>query len=125
MNAYLQPSTGESGALRIRPGTHLGSQDDDVEVVLATEPGDVIAFDPRAQHGRVGRRRRGSGGTSTSRPSRTRTTPMAAPGQRDLVRELSDWPHPPEWPVWETWAGDRSSPGRATAIDRLGALGVL
>jgi Phytanoyl-CoA dioxygenase (PhyH) len=61
--SYLEPLDGDSGALRVLPGSHrlpvsalghLYSVDVDVSdvpaQVLATEPGDVIAFDPLLYH---------------------------------------------------------------------------
>ena len=61
--AYLEPLDGDTGALRVLPGSHrltdaalghLYSLDLDVPdvpgQVLATEPGDVIVFDPLLYH---------------------------------------------------------------------------
>jgi hypothetical protein len=61
--AYLEPLDAESGALRVLPGSHRLTDDNvrhlyalDLEVpdvpgqVLATEPGDVIVFDPLLYH---------------------------------------------------------------------------
>jgi hypothetical protein len=49
---YLEPLTGVAGALRIRPGSHLGEVRD--PVVIETTPGDVIAFDEHVAHGSAG-----------------------------------------------------------------------
>ena len=50
--AYLDPLTATSGALRVRPGSHLGEAGD--EVVVETAPGDLVAFDEHLVHGSVG-----------------------------------------------------------------------
>ena len=68
--AYLEPVDGNSGALRVLPGSHRSPDDAirhlyslDLAVpdvpgqVLSTEPGDVIAFDPLLYHAVVGRPR--------------------------------------------------------------------
>jgi hypothetical protein len=69
--AYLEPVDGDSGALRVLPGSHrlpgaalghLYSLDlavpDVPGQVLSTEPGDVIAFDPHLYHASWGGRDR-------------------------------------------------------------------
>lgn len=70
--AYLEPLDGATGALRVMPGSHRLPEEAlgrhlhaiDVEVpdvpaqVLATEPGDVIAFDPLLWHASWGGRDR-------------------------------------------------------------------
>jgi len=49
---YLEPLTADAGALRIRPGSHLGEVRD--PVVIETTPGDVIAFDEHVAHSSAG-----------------------------------------------------------------------
>jgi hypothetical protein len=45
---------------------------------------------------------------------------------RDLVLELSSWPHPARWPVWDEWISARPrSDERARAISRLVSIGAL
>jgi hypothetical protein len=50
--SYLEPLTGEAGALRIRPGSHRGEEHE--AVTIGTRPGDVIGFDEHVAHGSVG-----------------------------------------------------------------------
>lgn len=57
--AYLEPLRAASGALRVRPGTHRTSARDvaaepEAEIVVETEPGDVIAFDEHLLHASFG-----------------------------------------------------------------------
>ncbi|MCZ6677015.1 MAG: phytanoyl-CoA dioxygenase family protein [Candidatus Poribacteria bacterium] len=64
---YLQPVTANTGALRVIPGTHRLPDDDDFvngvrsmplesvpATALASEPGDVVAFDLRMWHASYG-----------------------------------------------------------------------
>jgi hypothetical protein len=50
--SYLEPLTGEAGALRIRPGSHRGEKRN--AVIIETSAGDVIAFDEHVAHGSIG-----------------------------------------------------------------------
>ncbi|MDQ1383934.1 MAG: hypothetical protein QOG65_1313 [Actinomycetota bacterium] len=59
--AYLEPVTASSGALRVRPGSHVDSASDANDALLEavleaveTEPGDVIALDEHLLHGSAG-----------------------------------------------------------------------
>lgn len=65
--AYLEPLTASSGALRVRPGSHVAFATDGNDALDAlealseaveTEPGDVIAFDEHLMHGSTGGRDR-------------------------------------------------------------------
>lgn len=127
-NAYLDPVGEATGALRVKVGSHDDlradpSSDLDDVAVLETKPGDVIAFDPRAMHASFG-------GTHRLRwcvdyaalPSGDDRGGVEA--TRGLVEELASWPHPPEWPVWRTWARNASHPRRLEAVAALRQLGV-
>jgi hypothetical protein len=58
--AYLEPLTAGTGALRVVPGSHLliGAVGDGADVVLETDPGDLIVLDEHLVHGSVGGRDR-------------------------------------------------------------------
>jgi len=63
---YLEPLTGDRGALRVQPGSHRAGWDDDVELsvdvepglVIETDPGDVVCFDEHLLHASTGGRDR-------------------------------------------------------------------
>ncbi len=55
--AYLEPLDAGSGALRVRPGSHLRG-DAAGEEIVATRPGDVIVMDERVAHASFGGRDR-------------------------------------------------------------------
>jgi hypothetical protein len=142
-NAYLQPAAASTGALRVVAGSHVpelgrgvGSYLASVGVewrdrpnalpgfALETEPGDVIGFDPRLYHGAWGSGRRLRWNVDYAQfPAATDSVRRAK--IRDLVRELSDWPHPPQWPVWNDWLQEDAPASRAHAIDNLTELGAL
>jgi hypothetical protein len=53
--AYLEPLDASTGALRVRPGSHLRNDEaHSSERVVATKPGDVIVFDEHLEHGSLG-----------------------------------------------------------------------
>jgi Phytanoyl-CoA dioxygenase (PhyH) len=55
--AYLEPLTASSGALRVRPGSHVAPSTGahlELTEAVETEPGDVIVFDEHLWHGSVG-----------------------------------------------------------------------
>jgi hypothetical protein len=53
--AYLEPLAASSGALRVRPGSHVRKDVARVsERVVSTTPGDVIVFDEHLEHRSVG-----------------------------------------------------------------------
>ena len=58
--AYLEPLAADTGALRVVPGSHrdLDEGSDGPEVVLETQPGDVIVFDEHLLHSSSGGRDR-------------------------------------------------------------------
>ncbi|MDQ1461915.1 MAG: hypothetical protein QOI08_3399 [Actinomycetota bacterium] len=59
--AYLEPLTAGSGALRVRPGSHVSSASDTSDALteaVETRPGDVIALDEHLMHGSAGGRDR-------------------------------------------------------------------
>lgn len=132
-NAYLDRVEEATGALRIavrsqkRPAvvpSLFDPTDAGVEVaVLQTEPGDVIAFDPRAFHASFGGTHRlrwcvdYAAVPSTHDVVRTEAT-------RGLVEELSSWPHPADWPVWRSWAASVSSSRGREAVATLRKLGI-
>jgi hypothetical protein len=122
-NAYLQPATESTGALRVVPGSQDRSLPDDVGVALETMPGDVIAFDPRVRHGAWG------GGPRL----RWNVDFVALPDESDaqrfahtrgLIEELSSWPSTDRWPTWSEWAAGTNE-ARQAAVQKLSALGVL
>jgi ectoine hydroxylase-related dioxygenase (phytanoyl-CoA dioxygenase family) len=127
-NAYLDPVDAATGALQIavRSQDHRGvafdASDADVDVVQ-TEPGDVIAFDPRAFHASFGgtRRLRWCVDYAPVPPARDEARAEATLG---LVEELSSWPHPDAWPVWRTWSAQVSSERGRRAVLALRNLGV-
>ncbi|GAC1601141.1 MAG: hypothetical protein NVS3B21_28590 [Acidimicrobiales bacterium] len=139
-NAYLQPAAATTGALRAVPASHHGSVPAGVAallksdprrqgkadglpgVVLETEPGDVIAFDPRVHHSAWGGGARlrwsidfAAFPAIDDHDRRERT--------RDLVDELSSWPTDGRWPTWAEWAAGGTT-DRARALNKLIALGV-
>lgn len=133
-NAYLDPVDETTGALRVAIGSQnlpsvessqpFDAMNADAEVaVLQTEPGDVVAFDPRAFHASFGGTRRLRWCVDYASVPATHDQ-VRAEATRGLVEELSSWPHPPDWPVWRSWsAGVSSSRGRK-AVAALLKLGV-
>ncbi len=138
--AHLEPRTAGTGALRVLPGSHTGdyasrlrsywSQDPAAsgfaewpvpEVVLETEPGDIIAFDAHLAHRSAGGEKRLAWtieyfSWAGNEQHRHRL--------RDAVRDASY--DAGRWPAWAEWAGDPgASPSRLTAIHRLRLIGVL
>jgi hypothetical protein len=142
---YCEPCRAESGALRFIPGSqhpyfgrHLeryrataqatGAADLDVDlpwVAVDTDPGDMIAFDPRTLHSSTGGTHRLAWNVdyaalpdTADHEHRKRT--------RELVLELSSWPHPARWPTWDEWTSTRPrTPARDQAIGRLLAIGAI
>ena len=139
--AYLDPLTADAGALRVLPGSHASdyatrlrrywTQDPAAsgfpgwpvpEVVLETEPGDVIAFDAHLAHRSAGGEKRlawtieyfsWSGGTEHRRRLRDAMNDVSYDADR--------------WPAWTEWASEpaASPASRQTAIQRLRLLGIL
>jgi Phytanoyl-CoA dioxygenase (PhyH) len=143
--AYLEPLEADSGALRVLPGSHratpaalghLHSLDIGVfEVpsqVLATQPGDVIVFDPLLWHATSGGRDRHQWTTSYLRDV---ISPSWQPGLRawyeDGAQDIDE--QPVDWrPFDRTWvaegSGDVADPRlsqRQTWMYRLNQLGIL
>ena len=142
---YLDPRRTDDGALRFIPGSQHREYRDQIDayraaatadggrnvaapfpfVAVETDPGDVIAFDPRTRHSSTGGKQRLAWNVDyvilpdpADATSRART--------RDLVLELSNWPHPARWPVWDEWISARPrSDERARAIGRLVSIGAL
>ena len=146
--ADLEPRTAGTGALRLIPGSHLPSFEQQLReyraaepaasgfgpwqwphVVVETEPGDVVAFHAHLMN-------RAQGGT----PRLSWTIdylPWPGLGRRDqmrIVRDLimddAEFDHEDydrsRWPVWREWAaGAARVPSRAIALERLELLGVL
>lgn len=141
LNAYLQSATAATGALRVVPASQHGSLPRDIArmlqdeptaratpdalpgIALETEPGDVIAFDPRVHHsawGGAARLRWSVDFVSLPSPSDSK----AVKETRGLIEELSDWPTTETWPTWSEWAAG-TSPRRRAAVEKLTWLGVL
>ena len=142
---YLAPRRAHDGALRFVAGSQHSAYGDQLDEYRATaqatgtanlavdvptfavetDPGDVIAFDPRTVHSSEGGRQRLAWNADYA------AFPDAADQQyrkrtRDLVLELSSWPHPARWPVWEEWIAARPrSEQRALAISRLESIGAI
>lgn len=142
-NAYLDDTRRETGALLAVPGSqaaettervidHLSRLDNTAlrspdllpAVAIETEPGDVIAFDPRIFHASFGGDKRLRWSVDyLPLPDWTNTRQCEL--TRDLIVELSDWPAPPRWHAWRDWTAARPlSMARSRAIDQLSRLGV-
>jgi Phytanoyl-CoA dioxygenase (PhyH) len=148
--AHLQPRTAETGALRVVPGSHepgfarriaeyrhgdpagQGFEDSGEWLVpglaLATEPGDVIAFDAHLLHC--------SAGGSKRLAWSIEYLPWPGLADRDRLRTVRDLILDADyddeeydrdrWPAWREWAaGAGSIPSRNIAVQRLRLLGVL
>lgn len=142
---HLDPCRTHDGALRFVPGSQHRDFREHVDsyraaasadgsanlavpfpfVAVETDPGDVIAFDPRTRHGSMGGEQRLAWNVDYA------ALPDSADAiyherTRDLVLELSSWPHPARWPVWDEWISARPrSDERARAISRLVSIGAL
>jgi hypothetical protein len=131
--AHLDPRTAETGALRVLPGSHSpdfaarlrsywaqypgasGFEGWPVpNVVVETEPGDVIAFDAHLVHGSAG------GDTRVAWTIEYLCWPGADRARLRAAVEESG-------PAWTEWAADPAAApaSRQTAIQRLRLLGVL
>jgi hypothetical protein len=134
--AYLEPLRAETGALRVLPGSHrpelaealraLGAASAAVEAlpghVVATEPGDVIAFDEHLFHASAG------GGARRQWRLDYLRDPVGAEAESH-ARAYFKGIYPPDWDgghdveKYASYGLDwRSSPRPAVA--RLGELGV-
>jgi hypothetical protein len=142
---YLEPRRTRDGALRFVPGSqHAGYRDrldlyraaaraggaanlaaDIPCVPVETDPGDVIAFDPRTLHSSMGGSQRLAWNVDYAALPDTANDGYRE-RTRDLVLELSSWPHPDRWPIWEEWVAARPrSAQRSRAISRLVSLGAI
>jgi hypothetical protein len=144
---HLEPRTAETGALRVIPGSHdpgfarrlesywacdPGRQGfapwPTPDVVLETEPGDVIAFDPHLHHASTSGGRKRLAWKIEYLPWPGLGDPAKLEVVRDLVVdgvEYDDYDRD-RWPVWREWvAGAAAVPSRQLAVDRLRLLGVL
>jgi Phytanoyl-CoA dioxygenase (PhyH) len=142
---HLEPRTAETGALRVIPGSHDPSFTARIEsywsidpgnqgfapwpapaVVLATQPGDVLAFDLHLRHSSVGGGRR-LAWTIEYLPWPGLDDPARMRLVRHLVEDTVDDVDPERWPTWSEWAaGTPTAPGsRDVAVARLQLLGVL
>lgn len=124
--AYLEKRTASDGALRVRRGSHRPGGDGS-EVVLSTEPGDVIAFDVHLWHSSAGGDKRLAWSiqflpwAGLDDPERVRLT-------RELIMDAdyTDEPYDHDrWPEWRDWAVNTANPSRRLAVGRLRELGVL
>lgn len=131
--AHLDPRAAATGALRVLPGSHTAdfaarlrsywAQDPAASgfegwpvpnVVLETEPGDVIAFDSHLVHGSAGGNKRVAWTIEY----------LCWPGtDRDRLRAAVE----ESGPAWSEWAADPAAApaSRQTAIQRLRLLGLL
>jgi hypothetical protein len=146
--AHLQSRTAVDGALRVLPGSHdpgfaarlraYRGADPAMQgfpgwpmpgVALATEPGDVIAFDVHLLHSSAGGGRR-LAWTVEYLPWPGLADAARLAITRDLVVDAADFDHEPydrdRWPTWREWvAGAADVPSRLVAVQRLRLLGVL
>jgi Phytanoyl-CoA dioxygenase (PhyH) len=146
---HLEPRTGDTGALRVLPGSHdpgfaarieaYRSSDPGNQgfvpwpapaIVLPTDPGDAIAFDLHLLHSSIG------GGHRLAWSIEYVPWPGLADADRlrlvrDYVVDSSDYTDEgydaDRWPTWREWAAGATAdrPSRRTAVDRLELLGVL
>jgi hypothetical protein len=146
--ADLEPRSAETGALRFIPGSHLPEFErqlcgyraaepamsgfehwDWPHVVVATEPGDVVAYHDHLMNCAQG---------GTPRLSWTIDyLPWPGLGNRarmdtvrDLILDAAEFDHEEydrdRWPVWREWTqGAGQVPSRGVALERLQLLGVL
>jgi ectoine hydroxylase-related dioxygenase (phytanoyl-CoA dioxygenase family) len=139
LNAYLQPATHSTGALRVVPGSQDGATSDRIArhlgiagergdpdalpgVALETMPGDLIVFDPRIHHGSWGGSTRLRWSVDyLSMPPADDAEAMARTSS--LVADLSDWPSTPEFPTWAEWVAHPSE-RRREAARKLRTLGM-
>ena len=143
--AYLGPRRTSDGALRFVPGSQHPAYRDRIEqyratahvggttnlvvdlpwVPVETDPGDVIAFDPRTLHSSMGGQQRLAWNADYAALPETGNDEYRE-RIRDLVLELSSWPHPVRWPTWDEWLATRPrSAYRARAISRLVSIGAV
>jgi hypothetical protein len=150
--AYLQPCSGENGQLQVMPGSHQAAtrdmmweyirQDprrqgylenpDDWQIPavgIDAEPGDVIAFHVNLLHASIEGRRRMAwsiyyfADPALEGPDRYHSI-------RDAILHIGDYSSNnfdnTKWPVWRDWVDHAGRcDARATAISRLGRIGVL
>jgi Phytanoyl-CoA dioxygenase (PhyH) len=146
--ADLERRTAGTGALRLVPGSHLPEFERRLceyraaepassgfgrwewpHVVVATEPGDVVAFHAHLMTCAQGGTPRLSWTIDyLPWPGLSRPDQMAV--VRDLVRDSVEFDHEDydrdRWPVWRDWViGAAQIPSRAIALERLELLGVL
>jgi hypothetical protein len=151
--AYLEPLRAENGALRLMPGSHrqpfrsaveafdrsVSAQHDDeiaatVErlpgCVIETEPGDVIAFDPRLHHASIhGRDRRQWTVTFYGDPSTPEeAAEISAALADDVADDYGSWGEydPRRYPFYDPeWVATTEQTWRGASIGRLRELGTL
>lgn len=87
---YLEPLTGDSGALRIVPGSHRHTQASGPEVAIDTAPGDVIVLDEHVVHA-------SQGGTVRRQWRVDYVARPASPDEEDIVREYFAAMFSPGW----------------------------
>jgi hypothetical protein len=149
--AYFEPLTAGNGALRLVPGSHHPEQNarlaayrdrqlpirgDAVAAayrasipgyVVATVPGDVIAFDLHAWHASFGGRDRLAWTAVYQRcpetaAERDRTLRSAHDSFEQAFRGFDR----DRYPVWRDWLADAAAhPRRAPVIDRMRQAGIL
>jgi hypothetical protein len=139
--AYLEPRRAGTGALRVVPGSHIEGFESMLraywaqdpagsgfepwpvpDVVLETEPGDVIAFDAHLYHSSAG------GGKRLAWSIEYLPWDEPRDMVRDYVNDIVDHTgyDRQAWPVWDEWASGATMPAsREVAIQRLRLLGVL
>lgn len=151
--AYLEPLAAGNGALRVLPGSHLDAYRElakrferrvmpqrDEELadtverlpghVLATQPGDVIAFDLRLYHASIHGRDRHQWTVTYYRNPETpeETEQVKAALADEVAADYGSWnEYDPEcYPFYDPdWVATAERDWRARSIDRLRELGVF
>jgi hypothetical protein len=138
---YLEPRRADTGALRVLPGSHTDgfhsvlrsywSQDPASsgfdswpvpDVVLETDPGDVIVFDAHLFHSSAGGENRLA--WSIEYLPWGEQHEVVRDYVNDIVGHTLDGRD--GWPTWDDWATGAAMPAsREVAIQRLRLLGVL
>jgi hypothetical protein len=123
--AYLEPLDPATGALRVRPGSHLrpdATDGDGDGVAIPTAPGDVIVFDERLWHASFG-------GTDRRQWRVDFVVDPMTPHEEAAVRGyfagtyVADWDGGYDVDRYPTYGPHWLASGRP-AVDRLRALGV-
>jgi Phytanoyl-CoA dioxygenase (PhyH) len=134
--AYLEPTAAETGSLRVLPGSHNAELNAAIRKMggmglsapslpsysIATEPGDVIAFDEHLFHSSFG------GGVRRQWRLDYLRTPQSPEEERETVAYFAGL-YPPDWDAaydvdrYPSYGSDWRASGRS-CVGRLEALGV-